>query len=184
MGAAQTLVVDDQVLRARLESDEGWSVVEVQLPAVVSCAERLCSPCKSPAAARAEVPHDRIRVVGAHELGAGPWGAAGSPTVVGQVRQLESGRERRRLRGGFRSQVRAAVGILGIRGVLDVTDAGPVIDMTLSRPGSKHLRGSPEGRLRWSPAVGWLFCLSQVEFELHENCWVGRRAWGWHRGGV
>ena len=66
-------------LRLELELDDGESEVEVQLPAVLSVAERLCDPCKVNPEGRAAVPAERITRIGAAELGAGPWGEPGQP---------------------------------------------------------------------------------------------------------
>ncbi len=112
LGAARSAEVIGRTVRARLEREDGWSLAETELPAVVSCAERLCAPCKMPAQARAAVPGDRIRTLGAHDLGAGPWGEAGSATVVGTVRVLEVPRKRETLQGPISHQVRRAVELL------------------------------------------------------------------------
>ena len=40
------LDLDGETLRLRLEHDDEWVETEVDLPAMVSCAERLCDPCK------------------------------------------------------------------------------------------------------------------------------------------
>ena len=79
------LAFNDGVLAARLEHDDGFVSVHADLPAVVSCAERLCEPCKIEPALRLAVPADRIIEVSANDLGAGPWGLA-SPTHVGTTR--------------------------------------------------------------------------------------------------
>ena len=52
-----------------------------ELPAVLSCAERLIDPAKVDPPGRAAVPADRIRRLTAADLGPGPWGQAASPTV-------------------------------------------------------------------------------------------------------
>ncbi len=51
-------------LRLELELDDGMQEVEVQLPAVLSVAERLCEPCKVAPEGRAAVPAERITRVG------------------------------------------------------------------------------------------------------------------------
>src|SRR4029078_2422738 len=94
-------------LRVLCEEDDGQSERVVRLPAVVSTAERLCEPAKVDPEGRAAVPPDRIRVLTAADLGAGPWGEDGSGTYVGEVRVLEIGRERRVLSGPVDSQVHA-----------------------------------------------------------------------------
>ncbi|MGH9084779.1 MAG: FAD-binding protein [Acidimicrobiales bacterium] len=84
----KALQLDDDVLTLGCELDDAWLDVEVRLPALLSCAERLCEPTKVPPPGRLAVPAERIRTVGAADLGAGPWGAAGSRTLVGEARQL------------------------------------------------------------------------------------------------
>src|SRR3954471_24008211 len=73
-------------VNARCEHDDGWVQAETTLPAVLSTAERLIDPCKVDPPGRAAVPAELIDVVDAATLGAGPWGQAGSPTWVGDVR--------------------------------------------------------------------------------------------------
>lgn len=48
VGAVRQLRVDDDVVRARCEHDDGWYTAEVRSPVVIACAERLCAPCKIP----------------------------------------------------------------------------------------------------------------------------------------
>lgn len=100
-----TLVVD-------CEDDDGWSFVEVELPAVVSCAERLCPPAKASPEQRAAVPADLVAHLDAPSLGAGPWGAAGSPTRVGVVRHCSVDRLRHTGEGPLLDQVREAAALL------------------------------------------------------------------------
>ena len=106
-------------LRLELEHDDGTQEVEIALPAVLSVAERLCDPCKVDADGRAAVSATRITRLTASELGPGPWGAAGSPTVVGAARPMEHHRAGRMLRGTVADQVQAAVRELHRRGALD-----------------------------------------------------------------
>ncbi len=102
-------------LWARLEHDDEWVEVEVDLPAVVSCAERLIDPCKiKDPSAWASVEAALIDTVTAADLGAGPWGQAGSPTWVGRTRAIEVTRARR-----IAQSVPEAVAMLDERGVLE-----------------------------------------------------------------
>ena len=101
-----------------LEHDDGWEDVRVKLPALLSVAERLCEPCKVPPDQRAEVADDKIRRVRASELGDGPWGEAGSPTVVGSTRALHHDRAGKVFSGDLEDQVAAAVELLAQRGAL------------------------------------------------------------------
>src|SRR5437588_782651 len=52
----RTLHLEGRTVRARCEHDDGWVDAEVDLPAVLSCAERLIEPCKVDPAGRAAVP--------------------------------------------------------------------------------------------------------------------------------
>ena len=88
------LAVDDTHVDARCEHDDGWMQAEVALPAVLSCAERLCEPAKVDLAGRAAVPAALIRRVAAADLGPGPWGADASPTSVGPVKVMAVQRAR------------------------------------------------------------------------------------------
>ena len=107
------------VLRLELEHDDGRQEVEIALPAVLSVAERLCEPCKVDPPGRAAVPASLITRVTAGELGHGPWGQAGSPTVVGETRPMEHERSLLVLEGPAEEQVRTAVHELARRGALD-----------------------------------------------------------------
>lgn len=110
--------LDGAMVRAQLELDDGTQDIEVDLPAVLSVAERLCEPCKVEPEGRAAVPADRIRRLGAGDLGAGPWGDAASPTKVGAVRPMIHTRARLILDGEVDIQVAAAIEALVERGAL------------------------------------------------------------------
>ena len=88
------LDVAGRAFTARLETDDGHSTVEGELPAVLSTAERLCAPSKATPEQCAEVPADRIVRLSAADLDvpADRLGAAGSPTSVGPVRVLSTAR--------------------------------------------------------------------------------------------
>jgi electron transfer flavoprotein alpha subunit len=105
-------------LRLELEHDDGRAEAEVELPAVLSVAERLCDPCKVDPEGRAAVPASRMARLGPAELGAGPWGEPGSPTVVGETRPMEHDRALRVLEGPVERQVDEAVQLLVARGAL------------------------------------------------------------------
>ena len=86
---ARQIDLDDDTLVLRLEHDDEWVDASVAMPAIVSCAERLCDPCKiKDPVAWATVSADRITTIDAQTIGAGPWGQAASPTSVGAVREL------------------------------------------------------------------------------------------------
>jgi electron transfer flavoprotein alpha subunit len=108
---------DGYQAEARSELDDGWRAVRLQLPAVLSTAERLCEPVKMPPADRAAVSPERINRVSAAQLGTGPWGEDGSPTSVGRVRHLEVARQRLVLSGPVEAQVARAVELLAERGL-------------------------------------------------------------------
>lgn len=120
---ARELALTDDVVSVRLEHDDEWVEATVALPAVLSVAERLCDPAKVPPEGRAAVAGDRISLLTAADLGAGPWGQAASPTRVGDVRLLEVERLGLRLEGTLAAQVATAVGVLVDRGVLDLDEA-------------------------------------------------------------
>lgn len=118
-GGVKELTLTAQGAEVRCELDDGWREVHVVLPAVLSTAERLTEPCKVPPEGRAAVDPGCIRRLGAADLGPGPWGAAGSPTTVGDVRSLEVARHRVVLSGDVATQVAEAVEMLGRWGALD-----------------------------------------------------------------
>ena len=117
-GVRELTIGADGGVRARCEHDDGSVVATTTLPAVLSCAERLCDPAKVPPEGRAAVSPDRIRRLSAADLGPGPWGEAGSPTRVGRVEVLEVERTRIVLSGGVEEQVEQAVALLRDRGAL------------------------------------------------------------------
>ena len=106
-------------LELRLEHDDEWVDAAVELPAVVSCAERLCDPCKiKDPVAWATVDGSLIQTVSAAELGPGPWGQAASPTSVGPVHMIDVQRSRSMLAGPLEDQIDEAMAILADRGAL------------------------------------------------------------------
>ncbi len=107
------------IVNARCEHDDGWVQAETDLPAVLSTAERLIDPCKVDPPGREAVPASHLRTLRADELGAGPWGQAGSPTTVGAVRVHEVTRQCAVMSGSVDEQVRAAVDLLESRGALE-----------------------------------------------------------------
>jgi len=118
-GGVRDLTLSDRRADVRCELDDGWRDVVMELPAVLSTAERLTEPCKVPPEGRAAVAPSRIRRLSAAELGSGPWGAAGSQTVVGDVRALDVVRHRVVLSGPVPEQVDRALEMLGRWGALD-----------------------------------------------------------------
>ena len=55
-GVRHLRVSAGNLVDARCEHDDGWLQAEVELPAVLSCAERLCEPAKVDPPGRAAVP--------------------------------------------------------------------------------------------------------------------------------
>ena len=113
-------------VRVLLEHDDEWVRAEVDLPAVLSCAERLCDPCKvKEPEAWATVDARLLTSITAAEIGPGLWGQAGSPTSVGEVRVLEVPRTGERLEGAGTGQVDRVVEVLRDRGALVADDRSP-----------------------------------------------------------
>ncbi|MCJ7437224.1 MAG: FAD-binding protein [Acidimicrobiia bacterium] len=142
------LSVKGQTLHLRCEHDDGWAQLEVDLPLVASCAERLIDPCKVPPDGRATVDAELIRTLTAADLrpgtwGDGPWGAAGSPTRVGPVRVHEVARAGVVLTGSIDEQVREAVGQLLVRDALTepAEDAAAIERVPEARPGDGPIVG-------------------------------------------
>ncbi|HWW54549.1 MAG TPA: FAD-binding protein [Acidimicrobiales bacterium] len=131
LAGVRELEIDGDKVRARCEYDDGWLEAETSLPAVLSCAERLCEPAKVDPEGRAAVPADRLRRLTAADLGDGPWGQAGSPTRVGQIRVLEAQRQRLVLSGSLEEQARQAVALLRDRGALGYGPAAPAHEAAL-----------------------------------------------------
>lgn len=131
-GVKELTLVDggEPTVRVGLEHDDEWVDATVALPAVLTCAERLCDPCKQPPDARAAVAAARIRTLTAADLGPGPWGSDASPTSVGDVRLLRVDRVGEVLDGPLWAQVARLVDVLDDRGLLDppaeVDEAEPV----------------------------------------------------------
>ena len=133
--------IEGELLSLTLEHDDGWEEVEVTLPAVLSVAERLCEPSKVPPAQRAEVPAERICLVGAATLGRGPWGQDGSPTVVGRTRVMHHDRTGKILSGTAAEQAAEAVALLVERGALEATAPDRAAQVT----GSGHASTGSNG---------------------------------------
>ncbi len=146
--SVRSLELRGESLHARCEREDGWVNIAVEFPVVVSAAERLCKPVKVPRAEWLSVPVQKIQHLRATDIGAGPWGQAGSPTRVGEARVLDIPRLRRRLDGPIEHQVKDALAILQERGALANTETtavkvppqrmrglldGPVIGVVLER---------------------------------------------------
>ncbi|MDQ1532806.1 MAG: hypothetical protein QOF28_567, partial [Actinomycetota bacterium] len=138
MTGVRYLALDGETLGVRCEHDDGWLEAELHLPAVLSCAERLCEPTKVDPEGRAAVPASRIRRLRAADLGPGPWGQAASPTHVGAVRVLAHERDRVRWpEAPLAEQVRRAVAELRDRDALG-SDAPSGADLAPMPAGGRH----------------------------------------------
>ncbi len=118
---AREITLTDDVLTLRLEHDDEWVDAEVALPAIVSCAERLCDPCKiKEPAVWATVDAARIRRLDAAALGPGPWGHEASPTRVGAVKTVEVTRSNVVATGTLAEQIDTVLTVLAERGAFDL----------------------------------------------------------------
>ena len=134
--AVRTLDLADDVLRLGCEYDDAWGEVEITLPAVLATAERLCAPVRAEPEDRAAVAPEKLARLRAADLGAGPWGQAGSPTWVGETKLLEVKRTRQMLQGSLPEQIAQAVSILTARGALVTTTqtAGESVAPAVTHP--------------------------------------------------
>jgi electron transfer flavoprotein alpha subunit len=124
------LELDWDVVRVGCEHDDSWAELDVRLPALLSCAERLCDPAKVPSDRRAEVPAELIQTLSAAEIGPGRWGASGSPTAVGDCRVISVDRQRSVMPDApVTVQVKEAVRQLLLRGALDSGDIQPALPL-------------------------------------------------------
>ena len=124
--AVKTLDLSSGYLTLGCELDDQWVDCRIELPAILSCAERMCDPCKVPPPERAMVSPARIRRLGAAALGPGPWGQDASPTTVRGTRLIEVNRVRHlRPDAPLIDQVRDAVRILTERGGLQPASRPP-----------------------------------------------------------
>lgn len=136
LGGVKVLELSGRTVRATCEHDDGRVDAEVELPALLSCAERLCEPAKVDSEGRAAVPSERLRTLTAADLGPGPWGQAGSPTRVGDVRLLEVERRRVILEGTVEVQVGAAVELLDDAGAFGRGRRDPDAQVPPAPPGA------------------------------------------------
>jgi electron transfer flavoprotein alpha subunit len=116
--AVRTLDLDGNVVRIGCEHDDAWADAEITLPAILATAERLCSPAKVDPEEREAVEPEKISVLTAADLGAGPWGQAGSPTWVGETKMLDVHRAHQMLEGPLPEQIATALAIIKDRDAL------------------------------------------------------------------
>ena len=113
--AVRTLELDGDDIRIGCEHDDAWVEAAVTLPAVLATAERLCPPVRAEPEDRDAVAPEKITVLAAADLGAGPWGQAGSPTAVGETKVLDIDRARQMLEGSLPSQIAQALDLIKTR---------------------------------------------------------------------
>lgn len=139
VSGARTMELEDGLITARCERDDGWRDVAVTLPAVVSVAERLCKPAKATPEQRLRVSPEKIRRLGASELGVGSLGELESPTRVGRTRLVEVRRDRYRIDGDPEEIAEQIADFLATRSLLepisDFPDRAVVPDRSESNTG-------------------------------------------------
>jgi electron transfer flavoprotein alpha subunit len=120
------LALEGDVLRLGCEHDDCWTELETRLPALLSCAERLCDPAKVAPDRRALVPDRLIRALTAADVGLGRWGTAGSLTSVCACREISVDRLRQVTPDApVATQVKDAVRVLVDRGALVAGEPRP-----------------------------------------------------------
>ena len=157
-----------------LEHNDEWLDAELELPALLSCAERLIDPCKiKDPVVWAGVDAGRIRAIGADELGPGPWGAAASPTSVGPIWTLKIDRRGEMLAGTLAKQTDRAIAVLNERGALSAAGApdvargsglavdlpaggsgGPAVGVLIEPARDRHTRELLGAAARLAAAIG------------------------------
>jgi len=137
---ARFLSVRRDTLRVRCEHDDGWVQLDVELPAVVSCAERLIDPGRASPSTR----RPPLGTIDAAALGPGPWGRAASAVRVEAVARRIVLRRRARLAGPVDTQIGEAVAALRECGALD---AGPPPEALEPVPPAQGERGDAVGVL-------------------------------------
>ena len=181
----KSLVLEGPKLTLGCEHDDTWVDCEVELPAVLSCAERLCDPCKVPPEQRAEVHADLLQYITADQLGPGPFGQAASPTSVGATRTIESKRLGLiRPQASLVEQVREAVEVIGERGGLQGSEAleagalppaaggsGPLVAV-VAEPGRLDLaRELLGGAARLAAEIGGSTAVLTSDTTIDANTW-------------
>ena len=157
-----------------LEHNDEWLEAELELPALLSCAERLIDPCKiKDPVVWAGVDAGRIRAISADELGPGPWGVAASPTSVGPIWTLRIDRRGEMLSGPLPEQADRAVAVLDEREALSTAGApdvargsglavelppggsgGPAVGVLIEPARDRHNRELLGGAARLAAAIG------------------------------
>lgn len=148
IAAARAMRITAGAMIAEAETDDGWVEVQAELPLVVSCAERLCSPRRADPEALAAVAKEKIEVIGTEALPPGAYGLEGSPTRVGRIRHHLPSRSGEVFRDGVAAwAVRTAEILVGVADPKAV-DPPPVPD---SAPTS-----TPAVLVVATPRMDWL----------------------------
>ncbi|HUY06517.1 MAG TPA: FAD-binding protein [Acidimicrobiales bacterium] len=119
VSGVRRLDIDGRQLELECERDDGLVHALVELPALLSVAERLTYPARHTPEERALIDQSKITLINADELGMGPWGQEGSPTRVGDVRLVENSRLGRRLSGTLDEQLNVLMEALRDRSALN-----------------------------------------------------------------
>jgi electron transfer flavoprotein alpha subunit len=144
------LTLQERRFDARLEHDDLTLSVRIDMPCVLSAAERLCEPAKKSAEECTLVPAAKIKRYTANDLGPGPWGQEASPTRVGEIRPVSRPiRKRLRFDGTDAAQVRRAVELLDSWGAFSATSKSVPSDRP--RSASSHHQNLKPANL---PSIG------------------------------
>lgn len=146
VGPAREMHLHGDAVAVRSELDDGWRESEAFFPVVMSCAERLCAPAKMPDPPGAEELRARVQRLTADDLGPGPWGQAGSPTVVESVDALARPRRPAGPGGIAGGQLDRLIEVIGRSAPAEqlapvaecATAAGPLVAV-LAEPGQARL---------------------------------------------
>jgi electron transfer flavoprotein alpha subunit len=103
------------------ETDEGFELLDLPLPAVLTAAERLCRPPQTTPEGLQAAAERPIETRSAADLGfeAQQVGLTGSPTWVSEIRGLEVRRERQLLDGEPEAAAERLAAVLAERGLVD-----------------------------------------------------------------
>lgn len=138
-------VANDGTVRAERALENGTEVVEGALPLLVSVVEGVAHDAQAPREAVRDAEEREITELAAAMLAqdVSQFGAAGSPTWVAEVRQIEPSREGRLIQEGAMAEIaREAVAALAERGALDA-DGGEA-DVSATPGDAPRSGGGPE----------------------------------------
>jgi electron transfer flavoprotein alpha subunit len=140
------LAIEDGLIRAERESDEGYDEVECRMPAMLTCAERLAQPIRVKPGAAEQAASKPMVSVRASELASdlSQFGFAGSPTSVQEIRAQEAPKSECR----FIDATNAVEAVAELLGALDKVGA-LVPRRRARRPVSAALRKPARGNDIW-----------------------------------